>query len=165
MSSGKAPPFYYICFMSDTTESIFSSGFDDIQPVMRRWLLLPWWIRAFAWLFLLAGALTPFILIAGFFRIPINLNLYGMSSTDPLTLVGVGLLGLYLLKGVAAYGLWGEKDWGITVAQIDGIVGVLVCIANLIVSEHTRSYFRLDLIVLAIYLIKLYKVQGQWKIK
>jgi hypothetical protein len=150
--------------MPENTESIFSSGFDDTQPLKRRWFLLPWWIRAFAWLFLLAGVLTPFILIAGFFRIPIMLNLYGLSSTVPLSLVGLSLIALYMLKGLAAYGLWAEKDWGITVAFIDGLIGVVVCIANIWGTADVRFYFRLDIIILLIYLIKLYRLREQWKI-
>jgi uncharacterized membrane protein (DUF2068 family) len=71
-----------------------------------------------------------------------------------------------MLKGLAAWGLWAQKDWGITVAQIDGLIGVVICIVNMFVAEHATSgfnfYFRLDIIILVVYLIKLYRVQELW---
>ena len=152
--------------MEEQSGSIFTSEFDDAQPVKRRWLILPWWIRAFSWLLLLSGALSPFILIAGLFRIPVAMNLYGLSSTDPVSLTGLSLLVLFMLKGIAAYGLWAEKNWGIVVAQADGLLGVVICIVSLFMGDQsTRGfsfYFRLDLVLLVIYLIKLYRLKDQW---
>lgn len=154
--------------MEEQSGSIFSSEFDDVQPAKRRWLILPWWIRAFSWLFLLAGALSPFILIAGLFRVQVNLSLYGIKSTDPVSVAGFCLIVLFLLKGIAAYGLWAEKNWGVVIALADGLLGVVICIVSMFIPDPSNSTqgfilnFRLDLIVLVIYLIKLYRLKGQW---
>lgn len=94
------------------------------------------------------------------------LNLYGFTTTVPFSLIGLSLVAVYMLKGVAAYGLWAEKDWGITVAMTDGLIGLVICIANMFVAAHATSgfsfYFRLDIIILVVYLIKLYRVQELW---
>ncbi|GAA3944277.1 hypothetical protein GO495_22460 [Chitinophaga oryziterrae] len=154
--------------MEEQSGSIFSSEFDDVQPVKRRWLILPWWIRAFSWLFLLTGALSPFILIAGLFGIQVSLSLYGMESTGPVSFAGFCLVVLFMLKGIAAYGLWAEKNWGIVMALADGLLGVVIRIVSMFIPDHSNSTqgfilnFRLDLIVLVIYLIKLYRLKGQW---
>jgi hypothetical protein len=162
----KASSFLLHLAMEETTKTIFSSEFDDIQPVERRWTILPWWIRAFSWLFLLFGALSPFILIGGFFGLQTSLNLYGISSTDPLSIAGFSVVVLFMLKGVAAYGLWAEKNWGITVAEIDAILGIAICIFTFFTFTHTThnffAKFRLEIVILAIYLVKLYRLQDRW---
>jgi hypothetical protein len=152
--------------MGEQSESIFSSEFDDVQPAKRRWFILPWWIRAFSWLFLLSGALSPFILVAGFFRIRVSLSLYGLESTNPVSVTGFCLVALFMLKGIAAYGLWAEKNWGIVMAMADGLLGIMICITSMFISNQSTHgfllYFRLDLVVVVIYLIKLYRLKDQW---
>ena len=164
----KASSFLLHLAMDELNQTIFSSEFDDIQPVERRWKILPWWIKAFTWLFLIIGALSPFILIAGLFGTEVSLSLYGLESTGPLSITGLCLIVLYMFKGIAAYGLWAEKNWGITVAEADGLLGIAVCIAALFINPHSGGgysilfYFRLDLIILAIYLTRLYRLQDRW---
>lgn len=155
--------------MDELKQTIFSSEFDDIQPLERRWKILPWWIKAFTWIFLFAGVISPLILIIGLFGGTVTLSLYGLSTTDPISLIGLCVIGVFMFKGIAAYGLWAEKDWGITVAQIDALLGIALCIIAIFTTPHSTTsarsvsfYFRLDIVVVIIYLVKLYRLQDRW---
>ena len=64
------------------------------------------------------------------------------------------LLGIFIAKGIIAYGLWTEADWAVNFAIIDAIIGIILClfvtIAPLFLSE-SRSIqltIRLELVVL-----------------
>src|SRR5687768_14136142 len=80
-----------------------------------------------------------------------SLVFYGLSSNgDPLTPTGLLLIGIMLFKGVAAYGLWSEKDWAVNVAMTDAFIGIVICIYTMIatLSENSTITFRIELIAL-----------------
>ena len=80
---------------------------------LRRRDLLPLWIKIFIWIFLIFGTILPVILILGIIGINFNLSLYGLETTQPLSLIGLLITILFALKGIVAFGLWMEKEWAI----------------------------------------------------
>ena len=72
--------------------------------------LLPIWIKVFIWLFLITGVLSIVVLLLGLLGFTFSIALYGLSTIYPLSLMGICLIGLYLLKGVVSYGLWLGKS-------------------------------------------------------
>ncbi|SFD84242.1 hypothetical protein SAMN05518672_103467 [Chitinophaga sp. CF118] len=153
--------------MEEKNESIFISDFDDVKPVERRWAILPLWIRIFTWGFLIAGALMPFIILLRIFRVQVIMSLYGLETTNVFSTTGLILASLFMLKGIAAYGLWAEKNWAILIAQIDALLGIIICIAYIFIRQDTPNgftvIFRLDLILLVVYIVKLYRIKHRWE--
>ena len=135
-------------------------------PIRRR-KLLPWWIRLFTWLFLLFGAIVPFGLIFGSLGMKFEISLYGIETNDPLTIIGLSLVGLYLIKGIIAYGLWWEKDWVIKPAKLDAIIGIVICTFMTFIYPFMDGIsgefsFRGELLILIPYLIRLGKIEKEW---
>jgi hypothetical protein len=96
-----------------------------------------------------------------------RVSLYGLESSDRSSFITLAIVVLFLLKGAASFGLLFEKDWAIEVGLVDAAVGILVCLfVGLYIMFGTGSYiasFRLELVLLIIYLIKLLKIQAIWK--
>lgn len=134
----------------------------------RRRQLLPWWIKAFVWIFLVFGAIVPVGIIAAILGYKFQIALYGLETNEPLSLIGLLLIILFLLKGIVAYGLWTEKDWAINLGLIDAIVGIVICVFMMIVYPFVDAIpgftlnFRLELILLIPYIIKLKKINNDW---
>lgn len=151
-------------------KSIIADQLDDLEELMlpRRRTLLSWWLKVFSYIFLfmagIAVALYPLMFMLG---ASYSVSLYGLESNDRTSFITLAVLGLFLLKGAAAYGLLFEKGWAIEVGLIDAAVGIIVC---LFVGVHAMfrlgafiTSFRLELIFLVIYLMKLLKIQAMWK--
>lgn len=138
-----------------------------LTRTVRRRALLPLWIKIFCWLFMIAGAFTPITFIAGlYFQMPYQAEILGLKSYDPFSVVNFIILGLFLLKGIAAFGLWAEKDWGIIVAVVDAIISIAVCcIVMLVLPALQIAPFtlRLELALLIPYLLKLQSIKPMWK--
>lgn len=151
-------------------KSIIADQLDDLEELMlpRRRTLLTWWLKVFSYIFLfmagIAVALYPlmFILDTSY-----NVSLYGLESDDRTSFITLSVLALFVLKGAAAYGLLFEKDWAIEAGLIDAVVGIIVCLfvgayAMFRMGAFVAS-FRLELIFLIVYLLKLLKIQAMWK--
>ncbi|WP_190277293.1 hypothetical protein [Taibaiella lutea] len=145
-----------------------TSIFDNIDQIrLSRRQLLPWWIKIFCWFFMLIGILAIVCLLISLFGFQPNLSLYGFETHNPYSITGLMIIGLTLLKGIASYALWFEKDFAIKVGVIDAIVGILTCIVSMtmvLITPDTKFIFRLELILLIPYLIKLVKIESKWKI-
>ena len=132
----------------------------------RRRTLLPLWIKIFCWIFMTTGALAVFGLIASLFSYQLQVAMYGLQSNGLLSPLGLFIAFLFLLKGLAAFGLWTEKDWAIHLGMADAIIGILVCTVVVLVLpflEPQPSFvFRLELVLLAPYLRKLWKIKPVW---
>jgi hypothetical protein len=133
----------------------------------RRRDLLPMWIKVFTWLFMIFGAFAPLGLIAGLFGYPASLSLYGFSTMNPLSLVGLCLIALFVLKGIVAFGLWTEKDWAIRLAEADAFLGIVLCVFSMIISpllskEVFSLNFRIELFLLVPYILKLKRIKYDW---
>ena len=140
---------------------------DFEESNLRRRELLPIWIKAFIWFFLVFGALAPVGLIAGVLGLNFDLALYGVSTVSPLSLTGIFIITIFALKGVVAFGLWTEKYWAVNLAIIDAVIGILVCVFVMIVlpslySNEVNFVFRLELVFLIPYLLKMQNIQAKW---
>jgi hypothetical protein len=138
------------------------------QNNQRRRDLLPNWIKFFTWLFMIFGTLAPIGLIAGLFGANFSLALFGFETTEPLSLVGLGLTFLFALKGFVAYSLWMEKDWAIQIAEIDAYLCIAICVLSMIFfpfsyTENSYSFkLRIELFLIIPYLLKLRKIKLVW---
>lgn len=144
-------------------KSIFDE-FDNKIPIKRRRNLLPLWMKVFVWLFFICGFIGLFVLMFGFFIENFNLSLYGFEANKPYGLTGIFLTALFILKGIASYGLWYEQDWGIKIAKIDAVIGLCICgISMFVFPFFTKNFeLRLEVVVLILYLVKLQKIQKIW---
>lgn len=137
------------------------------EKVTTRRQLLPWWIKVFVWIFMIFGVLVPLGLISGILGFPLQLALYGLETTEPLSMTGLVVTGLFLFKGIVAFALWMEKEWAVTAGQADAIIGIAVCIFVMLfypfINGHVfKLNIRLELILLIPYLIKLNRIKSVW---
>jgi hypothetical protein len=131
--------------------------------------LLPVWMKVFIWIFMITGAIAPICLLAGLSDARVQLALYGLETTDPLSTAGLVISLLFLYKGIVAYSLWTEKDWAINFGIVDALVGIAICVYVMAVAPLVNNQsgfdfnFRLELVALIPYLIKLQKMKLQWQ--
>ncbi|WP_210486380.1 hypothetical protein [Rufibacter aurantiacus] len=151
-------------------------GFEDLVDTKsleevkgRRRDLLPWWMKIFIWMFLLMAALVPIGVIMAVMGLSFSISLYGFETTNPISPTGIILTLLILIKGVTAFGLWTEKDWAVKLGVFDAIIGLVACVIALFVlpfvdrSEGFVLNFKLDPILLVLYLWKLQKIKPYWE--
>lgn len=144
-------------------KSIFEE-FDNKIQIKRRRNLLPLWIKVFIWLFFICGFIGLFVLMFGFFIGNLNLSLYGFETNKAYSLTGISLTTLFILKGITSYGLWYEQDWGLKIAKIDAVIGLVICgISMFVLPFFTKNFeLRLEVVVLILYLVKLQKIEKKW---
>ena len=134
----------------------------------RRRKLLPVWIKIFLWIFMVLGAIAPIGLILGILGIDFNLALYGLETTNALSITGLLIILFFAIKGSVSFGLWTEKDWAVKLAIIDAVIGIVACTIVMLVLpflSHSNGFnfnVRLELIALIPYLIKMRKIKGDW---
>lgn len=143
------------------------------KEIKRRRELIPVWIKIFIWIFLFSGTLLPLGLILGSLGTSLSLSLYGLSTNEPITIMGLTISLLFLIKAIVGLGLWTEKEWAVDIAIVDAIVGILICIVVMFflpfINTGTESLisinfnFRLELLLLVPYLVKMYKIRKEWK--
>lgn len=140
------------------------------EASVKRRQLLPLWIKIFCWIFLFTGQIALLVVIAGLlFNVQSSLALYGMETTNPLSLAGLLIAALFLLKGAVAYGLWWEKDWAVDLGIIDAIAGIAFCglmmtpFGSWLELAPAGLNLRLELVALIPYLIKFQKLKPLWK--
>ena len=131
----------------------------------RRIKLLPIWIKVFCWIFIVFACVASFGFIYGLFGNDFDLSLYGFKTSDTTSVLGIGLVLMFLLKGVVAFGLLKEQNWAIKLGFVDAIVGILACVFVMIypLIDAGSFTFRLELIILIPYLIKLDKIKEEWE--
>jgi hypothetical protein len=131
----------------------------------RKRKLLPWWITAFIWIFLVFFAIMPVAVIMGLLRYNFEISLLGLTTHQPISLTGLFLILLFSFKGVTAFALWTERAWAVGLAKIDAIIGIAIC--SLVMGYslfflHAFS-FRLELIVSILYFYKMNQLQYDWE--
>ncbi|GAA4277269.1 hypothetical protein GCM10022259_19930 [Aquimarina mytili] len=113
------------------------------------------------------GFIAPIGLLFGFLGMGFNLSLYGLETTNALSVVGLLITLLFAIKGVVSFGLWTEKDWAVQLAIIDASFGIIVClfvlIFPLLVDNNDIGFsIRLELVVLVPYLQKMMNIKEDW---
>ncbi|MDR7370546.1 hypothetical protein [Flavobacterium aquidurense] len=143
------------------------SQFDEFEkPLIIRRKLLPWWIKTFCWIFMFMGICGIVTIPTSFFSDNVNLMLYGFSSNTALSGTGIFIILIMTFKAFAAYSLWFEKENAIMMGKIDAILGIVICIAAMFVipfiSQNSHFEFRLEILLLIPYYIKLNKIEYEW---
>ena len=133
------------------------------QLKRKRKNLLPWWIKVFAWIFLIFGAIAPLALLFGVLGVNFEISLYGIETNEPKSEIGIALILIYVLKGFTAFGLLKEKTWAITLGITDAIAGIVFCSFTMIYPFINSNIltFRLELLLLIPYLIKMIKIKSE----
>jgi len=149
-------------------KSIIADQLDDLEHLLlpRRRTLLTWWLKVFSYIFLFSGFLTVILYPTEFLlRTNFAFSLYGLESQDRTSFLMLIIVALFILKGVASYGLLFEKDWAIEVALADAVAGIAACmfVVGIYLLRSGSMNFRIELILLIIYLVKLLKMRDAWK--
>lgn len=135
--------------------------FEAINNISRR-SLLPWWIKFFCWLFMFASVLAVIRVVLSCFNITTEFEFYGINANDSLLNVIIVFL-VFVLHGYTGYSLWFEKNYGIILAQFDAIFGIIVCFYSMFLGYQNGNHtFRLELILLVLFLIKIIKIKPRW---
>ena len=129
----------------------------------RRKDLLPWWVKVFIWIFLIFGAM-----LLGILGYKFEISLYGFETNEPISIIGISMILIFLFKGFTAYSLLKEKNWAIILGIMDAIIGIALCsfamLYPLFYPEAGVSLtFRLELVLLIPYLLKLLKIKPDWE--
>jgi hypothetical protein len=140
---------------------------ENLQVIIRRRKLLPWWIKIFIWIFLLLGAIVPVAITFGILGKDIQISLYGLSTNEPFTITGIFIILIFAFKAFIAFSLWFEKRWAVRFGIIDAYTGICICllvfIYNLLKPSSIAS-FPIEIIFLALYLVWLHKIHQIWSI-
>lgn len=148
----------------DSNETVLDGSFSANQHEgIRRRKLLPGWIKFFIWVFMIFGAIAPVGLLLGAIGFSFELSALGLHTYNPISMVGLFLIATFLFSGIAAFGLWTEKDWAIEVAITDAFLSIAICLYAMFLSSAGFSIIRLELVILIPYLIKLFKIRPDWK--
>lgn len=151
--------------MQENQVDLLTESVLQINTIKRK-TLLPWWIKVFMWIFLVCGAIVPFVLILGMFGYNVQLAIYGMETNDGISVTGLIIIFLLLIKTLTAYGLLKEKDWAIKAGIIDAVVGISICIILMsysLINTEMNFTFRLEVIFLVPYLFKFLKIKAAWE--
>ena len=154
-----------------TTEEHLLEEFADGSQlaITRRRALLPVWMKIFIWLFIVAGCICVPLFILGLVGMNFQVALYGLESNDSTSFVGMLVLLLFIFKGLVSFGLWFEAKWAVGLGIIDAGVGLLICFVttfrpDLFPGNQAARFFRLEIIFLVVYLIKLFRIREKWKL-
>jgi len=128
--------------------------------------LLPLWIKIFTWIFLIISVFAPIVFVLGLMGYNAQLALYGLETNEPLSLIGIIITALFIIKGITVFGLLKEKDWAIKIGIADAIIGIIICTLVMlypIINPDAKFSLRLELAALIPYLLKLLKIKTQWE--
>jgi hypothetical protein len=128
--------------------------------------LLPLWIKIFAWIFLVLTAFVPIVFVLRLTGYNAQLALYGLETNEPFSSLGIIIATVFVIKGVAAFGLLKEKDWAIKIGIVDATIGIAICTLVMlypIINSDAKFSLRLELVALIPYLLKLMKIKNQWE--
>lgn len=152
--------------MENIQEDLLPNDLLDLD-IKKRDAMVPVWIKIFSWLFLIFGAFVPVSLISGILGYNFQLSLYGIETNEPLSITGVFVTLLFLLKAVVAFGLLKKTDWAVSFGLVDAALGIVVCFAIMFYpvlypASKIHGLFRLELLALIPYFLKLKKIRPLW---
>lgn len=138
----------------------------EVKPsiVSQRRKLLPWWVKFFSVLFLIAGVIAVLAIPASLFGANTSFNIFGFSFNGTFNLEGVTALLISLFSGIVAFGLLWGKDWAVQAA-------IGLCIAELLLSMvmlfvvMNRGYMSLhfEFLLLIPFCYKMFKIADAWE--
>lgn len=151
--------------MTNSPHDVLSDSFLNEGNISRK-LLIPLWIKIFAWIFIVFGLITPIALIGGIIMHNFALSLYGLEANTPYSLIGAFVTALFIFKGIVAFGILKREDWAINFGIIDAVLGITICIVVMIYPANAKNpfLFRLELIALIPYLMVLLKIKNKWRL-
>lgn len=139
---------------------------EEIDKKIIRRKLLPLWIKVFCWIFMITGIGAILSIPIGIFGYPFQMALYGINTIQPISIIGFALTLIYIFKGIVAYALWFEKDYAITLGKFEAIIGIIICILTMfilpLIQDVPRLSFRVEIIFLVLFYIKLNKIEYAW---
>ena len=149
--------------MNEEVESQFP---EFEKPVIIRGKLLPWWIKTFCWIFMIMALCAIGTLFFNLFVPNVSLSFYGFESNTAFSGTGIFIISILLLKGYAGWALWFEKPNAISIAKIDAICGVVICIVSMFVvpftSQNGHFPIRLEILFLILYYRKINQIEYEW---
>lgn len=151
--------------MQEIQEDLLPENIIPLSLIERK-KLLPWWIKVFSWFFLLFGVIAPVTLIAGIVGYNIDLSIYGLATNEPLSLVGTLIILIFTIKGLVSFGFLQQKDWAVKLGIVDAVLGTAICVFLMsysLLNSEVRFSFRLELVLLTPYFIKLLKIKSVWE--
>ena len=151
--------------MANASTDVLSDSFLNEGRINRK-ALIPLWIKIFAWIFLVFGLFTPLALIGGVIMHNFPLSLYGLEANTPYSLMGGLIATLFLFKGIVSFGILKREEWAVNLGIVDAVIGIIICAVMMFYSAYfnVQLFFRLELVVLIPYLIKLLKIRDEWKL-
>ena len=151
--------------MQENQQDLLSEQLITKNEIQRK-KLLPLWIKIFAWIFLVISVFVPVVFILGLMGYDAALSLYGLETNEPLSIIGIVIMTLFVIKGFTAYGLLREKNWAVNMGLVDAISGIILCTLLMLYPIINSNYvfsFRLEIIALIPFLLKLFKIQTEWE--
>jgi len=149
---------------------ILDSFGSELQVLPRRRALLPWWVKLFIWIFMVAGLLAVpiFILIVTKKNSNYLISLYGLTSKSPFSFLGILLTMVLVFKGIVSFSLWTERNWAVSLAIFDAIMGIIICLFAMLKFQFLGSLpedsfnFRPEILILILFLLKLINIRSEW---
>jgi hypothetical protein len=126
--------------------------------------LVPKWIQAFSWFFLVGLVAVPVLLVVGlFYKKPMQFSVYGWGHPGTPYELGSLLVMVYFgLCGVAALGLLTGKRWGWLVAFGVGVVGLGLSLTSPFVAPSGHFRIPLEPLALIPFLVVLWRIHDRW---
>jgi len=132
----------------------------------------------FIWIYFLPAIYSVGVLFWEAIRYSLNfgflfdVSIYGMSTDDSFSLMGLLIHSIIFYKAFTAYTMWTEKNIAMTLGIIDAIIGLIICVMMTIfypifelVGDGTYEInLRIEILFLIPYLIKCWKLQKPWKV-
>ena len=133
---------------------------------LARKALIPLWIKIFGWLFIVMGALVPFLYICSLiFGFSASYTMFGLEyEGNAKALMPLVISTVILINGLCAYGLLFGKDWGLTACIVFGYIGLLLTLGTMLFEMifSGSMMIRLEPIIQIPYLVKLHKLKAHW---
>lgn len=157
--------------MPEKQTSIFDETDAFMLPPRRK--LLPWWIIVFSWIFLI---ICPIDIVSRILQYTsVDLSMFDIVPKTELAFKDVLSVANSICTLVAIYGLFREKDWAINIA----ILNALVSLGDILYTTNDAtagavseteivvawSIYAFGLIMLGIYLFKLFRIRKDWSIR
>jgi hypothetical protein len=128
--------------------------------------LIPLWIKIFGWLFIVMGALVPFLYISSLiFGFSASYTMFGLEyEGNAKALMPLVISAVILINGLCAYGLIFGKDRGLSACIVFGYIGLALTLGSMLfeVIFNDSMMIRLEPIIQIPYLVKLHRLKPHW---